>query len=406
MATSFQETDTAVTTALAAFCSALSLSTGTTDAQDASVGGAAGTSHSFSVQKSGARAIAVGFELPVASGSTWAAGTWTVRLNITTANSALTLEDIFICRVNSSGVSQATIGSLSSIAASLGATGVISKSITGAAQTPSAGDKVYIVFSFTNSNSMTTQSAAFTADQLIDSPFTGVSPISGSSNGQASVSATLKGTGALSGTATGVATDSATLKGAGVLAGSVTGHASLSATLIGAGALQGNSAGHTTTTGALKGVGALSGSALGHAADSATLKGSGFLGGSVIGHTTVSGTGQTSGGGAIAGTVSGHAIVSGTLTATGILTGSAAGKATVSSTLKGSGALQGNSSGHVTSTATLKGTGALAGSVSGHTTVSGTMVQPAGQWKEEQHIRFGRDKDMSEGISFDLRVGG
>ena len=57
---------------------------------------------------------AIYFECTVPAGVEWAAGTWHVRLNITTAQSDCSLFSIHICRVNSSCVSQASIGSVTS----------------------------------------------------------------------------------------------------------------------------------------------------------------------------------------------------------------------------------------------------------------------------------------------------
>ena len=54
----------------------------------------------------------------------------------------------------------------------MGTTGVKSGNITGAAQTPSAGDYVNVVFVFSNGASMSTATFSFTSDQLINSPFT------------------------------------------------------------------------------------------------------------------------------------------------------------------------------------------------------------------------------------------
>lgn len=107
----------------------------------------------------------------VVVGALWTSGTWTWRLNITTANMNLTLEEVYICRFNSSDVSQATIGSSTALAISLGTTGVKSGTISGSAQSPSVGDYVSVMFTFSNS-AMSAQSFSFTPNQNIDSPFT------------------------------------------------------------------------------------------------------------------------------------------------------------------------------------------------------------------------------------------
>ena len=115
----------------------------------------------------GGRAL---LELTVASGVIWSAGTWTVRLNVTTANMNLTLQKVAICRLNSANVNQEKIGEATGLAVGLGTTGVKSINVTGIATTPSVGDKVMILWSGDNS-AMSTQAADITYNQNIDSPF-------------------------------------------------------------------------------------------------------------------------------------------------------------------------------------------------------------------------------------------
>jgi hypothetical protein len=115
---------------------------------------------------------------------TWAAGNWIVRLNITTAITGPTWEECYICRASAGCASQATIGSVTAQAISLATTGVKSVTISGAAQTPAAGDVVEIVLVFSNSQTMT-RAFAFTPDQLIDTPFVELATGYGANVGQA-----------------------------------------------------------------------------------------------------------------------------------------------------------------------------------------------------------------------------
>jgi hypothetical protein len=120
----------------------------------------------------GTNLAAVMMEIVPAAGVTWSSGTWTVRLNVTTLNANITWTATYICRLNSSNVNQATIGSLTAQTTSLGSTGVKTHSVTnGSSQTPGAGDKAYIVcvFSVANSNN---QSFGWTPNQAIDTPLT------------------------------------------------------------------------------------------------------------------------------------------------------------------------------------------------------------------------------------------
>src|SRR5262245_65381674 len=104
---------------------------------------------------------------------TWDAGTWTVRLNVTTANASIQWTDTYICKVNSTctNSSATTIGSLTGQTTSLGTTGVKTHSVTGSAVTPSAGDKVVVMICHTNVSANMNQTFAWTPNQLVDSPF-------------------------------------------------------------------------------------------------------------------------------------------------------------------------------------------------------------------------------------------
>lgn len=119
----------------------------------------------------GAGQAGVMFQIVPPAGTGWAAGTWTVRLNVTTGSAAAcTWTDTYVCRTNSSDVSQATIGSLTGQSIAINTTGVKSMNVTGSAQTPSAGDKVYIVLLFNSPSANQQFSVQF--NQNIDSPFT------------------------------------------------------------------------------------------------------------------------------------------------------------------------------------------------------------------------------------------
>lgn len=110
--------------------------------------------------------------LIVPASTNWAAGDWTVRYNVSSANMNMTWVATYICRVSSTCVNQATIGSLTGQSISLGTTGVKSMTVSGSAQTPGATDKIVIMFVFTN-GAMTAQSwGASAISANIDSPFT------------------------------------------------------------------------------------------------------------------------------------------------------------------------------------------------------------------------------------------
>lgn len=86
----------------------------------------------------------------------------------------LTITEIHICRVDSSCVNQATLGSATGLSISLGSTGVKSQNVTqGSSASPSVGDLVLIVFVGSN-GAMSDQNINISPDQNIDSPFTAV----------------------------------------------------------------------------------------------------------------------------------------------------------------------------------------------------------------------------------------
>jgi hypothetical protein len=171
---SYQETDTTSVCGRGTYCSGLSLNsgTGTNHAELQATFGAAPGSASFTLGLAASQTTVIGwhFELAITHGENWLGGTWTVRLNINTANSNVTWTNVDICRVSSGCVNQASIGSTSGLGISLGSTGVKTATVTGSAQTPSANDKVIILLGFTNA-AASAQNTVIVDDQLIDSPF-------------------------------------------------------------------------------------------------------------------------------------------------------------------------------------------------------------------------------------------
>lgn len=75
----------------------------------------------------------------------WPSGNWTVNLEVSTPNSNLTWADTCIIRVNSSGVAQATVGSLTGQNTSLGTVGVESQTVSGGSQNLSSTDRIAVV---------------------------------------------------------------------------------------------------------------------------------------------------------------------------------------------------------------------------------------------------------------------
>ena len=165
MTMTFTQTDTAQVCALNNYCSSVG---GTIEAgRQASVGGTAGSVEAtFTTATSQADDNEFSFECVVPAGSTWGAGDWTINVNFTTGNMNATWASCFICRVNSSCVNQATIGSATGLGlpTSSGAQNTV---ISGAAQTPGAGDKVIITLGFSNADTMVARTVGITPSLTI-----------------------------------------------------------------------------------------------------------------------------------------------------------------------------------------------------------------------------------------------
>jgi hypothetical protein len=122
MATSFQQTDTtANASAIAALCSGNSNNTDTESNTCAEGGSAGSTERTVTLDSSAADLNAVWMEITGIDNYDGASGDWTIRLNVTTANHQCTIDEIHICRVNSSYVNQETLASSTAIGRTLGA---------------------------------------------------------------------------------------------------------------------------------------------------------------------------------------------------------------------------------------------------------------------------------------------
>ena len=171
MKINFNQTGNNTACAINTYCSAKSVSTGTTVALQAWYQAVLNTTtHGVIIGASETNVISVMWEcIMVLPNISWNAGNWTVNLDVNVANANVTWVGLDICRISSGCVSQASIAT-QSLSINLGTTGVKSTTVTGVAQNPSAGDKVVVLLSFTNS-AATLQSWTVNSDQPIVSPF-------------------------------------------------------------------------------------------------------------------------------------------------------------------------------------------------------------------------------------------
>ncbi len=107
------------------------------------------------------------------SANTWQAGTYAVRMNLTTGSLFMgcTISAVYVCRFNSACSSQETVGSSTGLSVSVdsGNEGVKTINVTGSAVAALLTDKVYIVVLFTKTGSLN-GAPGFTPDQNIDTP--------------------------------------------------------------------------------------------------------------------------------------------------------------------------------------------------------------------------------------------
>jgi len=168
-----QQTDTASTHAAAAMCSGATLGS-VTAARKATAGGAAGsTSTTVTIGGLSINRACVFFESAVnePNQTSWASGNYVIRLNISVAAGALgQWIETWVCRCNSAGTNQATVGSLTGQTTDISTTGVKTHTVSGSAQTANASDQVYFVLVFNRNAAKGGSSFQFTPDQLIDTP--------------------------------------------------------------------------------------------------------------------------------------------------------------------------------------------------------------------------------------------
>jgi hypothetical protein len=112
---------------------------------------------------------AVMFQTAAIGLTSWASGSYTVRLDVTTANVNMVVTDVSICRVNNAGTSQESIGSLTGQSRVLDTVQVENFTVTGSATTALATDVLYIVIIIDN-DSKQDSSIGITPSQNIDTP--------------------------------------------------------------------------------------------------------------------------------------------------------------------------------------------------------------------------------------------
>jgi len=169
MPTSFQQTDAAAG-ATNVQCSGNSNNTDK-ESNRAQQGGSAGvTARTVTVDASAADLNGVWMEIVNIDAYDGAAGNWTWRINVTTGNVKITLDEVHICHVDSTYGAKNTLGSSVGIGTTINPAGVYSGTVNQASPvTIAAGDMIIVIYAFDNSQIMTND-FAYTPDQIITGP--------------------------------------------------------------------------------------------------------------------------------------------------------------------------------------------------------------------------------------------
>lgn len=166
-----RQTDASATHGQSAACSGAGATADTGNDIALAEGGTPGVTPRTITVAGSATEAAIFMESGAVGQMLWNAGVWNVSLNVTTANALVSLEAIHICRVNSSGVSQATVASRTAMSRPLSSTGVQSIPIpqandhTGA----DATDRIYVVVTLMNSDAGS-QAIAITPNGFVNTP--------------------------------------------------------------------------------------------------------------------------------------------------------------------------------------------------------------------------------------------
>lgn len=170
MAYDFEQTDGTSGCAGGGYCSSQSAG-GTTGRRDASNGGTTGSSEvSLTANANSTTEWLFNYALTVGAEVSWDGGDWSIPINHSSGNMNVTLEEVWVCRLNSGCTNQESLGNETGIGFATNG-GTTTRTFTCSGASPSAGDVVQIICVYSNSFSMDV-GIGITPDQTIQSPFT------------------------------------------------------------------------------------------------------------------------------------------------------------------------------------------------------------------------------------------
>lgn len=193
MGITFQQTDAASACAPMSACApAKTIVTPIVDVAMAPGGTPGTTAETFDIAAS-ASEYKTFFQSDDVGQTDWPAGNWTVNLNISSAQNNMAWTGVWICRVDTTCGTIASVGS-ETASVDVSAGGIFSKTVTGAATTGATTDAVYVVCQFANSHTMTARTIGVTPSETVASPIEIVTVETGSAASVTDTSATLNGT--------------------------------------------------------------------------------------------------------------------------------------------------------------------------------------------------------------------
>jgi len=120
--------------------------------------------------------VAICFTIDPEDSATWDTDTAIIRLDVDIGNAELTWEDTYLCRVNSVGVNQETIGSTTGQATDLEFAGLKTMNVSCSSTTPSAGDRLVIILAFDSPGAHGNAQITCTPGEDMDIP---INPVAG-----------------------------------------------------------------------------------------------------------------------------------------------------------------------------------------------------------------------------------
>lgn len=167
-----QQEDTASTHGKSAACSGAAVNAGAGLDHSLQRTGVAGSTPVTVTIPAGATEAAWFFETPGTGLTRWPEGIFMVPIEVgPTTSTDIKLEEVYICRVNSAGVNQGTVASVTGLALDLSAAGIVYVQLEAASVTAaSATDRLYVVCVFENTDGGSDHDIDLVPSQMIRTP--------------------------------------------------------------------------------------------------------------------------------------------------------------------------------------------------------------------------------------------